>query len=435
MSAAKPSARKSLFEYATLVVLRGGISLSQFIIVVIAGTILDKTDFGRFAIVYAGARLLASFAGFGAPSFLLKDVPFRQAKGMPWHSVPTALKWFVALPLLICAIFGASLELIAAQNFTLYPLRSGEGGMLAATGFFWSLASLLGAWVRATRSSMEAMFVAEFAPPLALVAGIVAMWWLGNTRVAAIFLVCCGLLLVGQIVLLLLHAATKWIPVGGDGAQPIAFKDLTAYWWTVLLNTASTQLDILIAGVVAGPLATGIYALIKRITNIIAIPQSIVVWILAPRISRASALDDTNGLQAHARYATKMAFLPAIAIAALIGLTAPWWFAHFEIAWLPTNIAMLGLLLFANLFSVSCGQPFLFATQTGNPQIAVRALIWANMFSVIWLFAAGASMGIVAIAVGPTLMYAIINVYSRQKLKALYGIEISALNLLKKRSL
>ncbi len=431
MTAAKPKGRRGLLEYGVLVLLRGGISFSQLIIVLVAGTLLDKGDFGRFAIIYAGARLLASIAGFGAPSFLLKDVPFRQAKAMPWHSVKSALAWFLALPLAMCAATGAALEGIGSLSLPFYPLNPGEGAVLATTAFFWSIALLFGAWVRATRSSMEAMFVSDLAPPLALLAGLAGLWWAGIENVAAIFLACCALLLLGQIGLLLIHAIRRWIPVGGRDAEPIALKDLTPYWGAVILQTASTQIDVIIAGAVVGPVATGIYALIKRITNIIAIPQSIVVWILAPRVSRATALEDTAGLQAAARYGTKMAFLPALVITAAIAVTAPFWFAHFEIAWNATNIAVLAALLFANVFSVGCGLPILFATQTGNPGYAVSALWWANVITAVWLLTAGYIWGVIAIAIGQTIMFACINLPVGRKLMAKYGIQISAVNLIR----
>jgi O-antigen/teichoic acid export membrane protein len=432
MTDAKPKGRKGLIEYIILIGLRGGISFSQLIIVLVAGTLLDKADFGRFAIIYAGARLLASIAGFGAPSYLLKDVPFRQAQDRPWHSIKSASAWFLALPLALCAATGAVLEGFSSLNLPFYPLNPGEGAMLAATGFFWSIALLFGAWVRATRSSMEAMFVSDLAPPLALLCGLLGLWLLGVKSVATIFLACCALLLLGQIALLSIHAVRRWIPVGGANAEPIALKDLTAYWGAVILQTASTQIDVIIAGAVVGPVATGIYALIKRITNIIAIPQSIVVWILAPRVSRATAVGDSSGLQAAARYGTKMAFLPAIAITAAIAVSAPLWFAHFDIAWNGVNIAVLAMLLFANLFSVACGLPIMFATQTGNPSLAVKALGMANIVTAIWLVAAGHFFGVVAIAIGQTIMFACINLPVGRTLKAKYGLQISALSLISK---
>lgn len=425
--------KKSLIEYALLVGIRGGISFSQLIIVIVAGKLLDAATFGRFAIIYAGARLLASVVGLGAPSFLLKDVPARQARGEPWHKVSAVLRQFFLLPALGCILAAFVLEALGYSGTGYYPLYFGEGAALALTAYLWSTALLFGVWVRATRSSMEAMFISDLAPPLALLAALLALWGLGDTSLVHIFVLCCALLFAGQLVMTGWHLLRRWIPVGGADAAPIALRQVTPYWSTVLLNTASSQIDIIIAGAVTTPVATGVYAVIKRITNIIAIPQSIIVWILAPRVSRASAVDDRPALAAAARYSSRFAFLPALVIGALIGVTAPWWFAWFDIAWNVSTTATLALLLAANLLSVGFGQSLLFATQTGNPGMASRALTVATVVAALWMAVAGHWLGVVAIAAGQIVMYLLINWPIGRGIKRLYGIEITALNLVTSR--
>lgn len=420
-------------QFAMLAAMRMGISFSQLIIVVVAGTLLDKADFGRFAIIFAGARLLAAFAGLGAPSFLLKDVPWRQAKALPWHSTGAAMLTFIVYPALICAAVGAGAEAIGTTGTEYYPLQPGEGAVMALLGFVWAGMLALGAYVRTTRGPTEAMLVADLYTPLAMLAALVMLWAIGLADLIDLVLLCCAIVGATQLAMLAWHAVKGWIPVGGPDAEPVRIRELLAYWGTVLLNTASTQIDILIAGSVVGPVATGVYTIIKRITNILALPMSIAVWMLAPRISRASATDDRKALAAAARSGIRLAFYPALALTLAVAATAPWWFAWFEIALVRESVAILAILLFANLLSVAFGPSMMFATQTGMPQVALKAALAAVIVSGVWMIVGGSFLGATAIALGQIVMYVIINIPIRSAMLERFGLEITLLQLLSRK--
>lgn len=421
-------------QFAMLAAMRMGISFSQLVIVVVAGTLLDQADFGRFAIIYAGARLLAAFAGLGAPSFLLKDVPWRQARGLPWHSAGAATLTFIVYPALICAAAGAGAEAIGSTGTAYYPLLPGEGAAMALLGFVWAGMLALGAYVRTTRGPTEAMLVADLYTPLAMLAALVALWAAGLPQVIRIVLLCCVIVGATQLAMLAWHAVRGWIPVGGPNAELVRIRELIAYWGTVLLNTASTQIDILIAGSVVGPVTTGVYTIIKRITNILALPMSIAVWMLAPRISRASATDDRNALAAAARSGIRLAFFPALALTVAVAASAPWWFAWFEIPLAREAIAVLAILLFANLLSVAFGPSMMFATQTGMPQVAVRALLMAVVVAGAWMAIGGTLGGVVLIAIGQVLMYLIINIPIRRAVSRRFALDYSISSMFSRRS-
>ena len=426
-------AREKL-QFAMLAAMRMGISFSQLIIVVVAGTLLDKADFGRFAIIFAGARLLAAFAGLGAPSFLLKDVPWRQAKALPWHSTSAAMLTFIVYPALICAAVGAGAEAIGSTRTEYYPLLPGEGAVMALLGFAWAGMLALGAYVRTTRGPTEAMLVADLYTPLAMLAALVMLWSIGLADLIDLILLCCAIVGATQLAMLAWHAVKGWIPVGGPDAEPVRIRELLAYWGTVLLNTASTQIDILIAGSVVGPVATGIYTIIKRITNILALPTSIAVWMLAPRISRASATDDRKALAAAARSGIRLAFFPALALTVAVAASAAWWFAWFQIPLTSETIALLGILLFANLLSVAFGPSMMFATQTGMPQVAVRALLMAVVLAGAWMTIGGTLGGVVLIAIGQVLMYLIINIPIRRAVSRRFALDYSISGMFSRRS-
>ncbi len=424
-------AREKL-QFAMLAAMRMGISFSQLVIVVVAASLLGPADFGRFAIVFAGARLLAAFAGLGAPSFLLKDVPWRQARGLPWHSAGAAMLTFIVYPALICAAVGAGAEAIGRTGTAYYPLLPGEGAAMALLGLVWAGMLALGAYVRTTRSATEAMLVADLYTPLAMLAALAALWAIGLPQVTRIVLLCCAIVGATQLAMLAWHAARGWIPVGGPDAEPVRIRELIAYWGTVLLNTASTQIDILIAGSVVGPVATGVYTVIKRFTNVLAIPLSIAVWIIAPQISRASATGDRAVLERCARTANRLSFLPCLVLAAGVAGSAPWWFAWFGFAMTAEALAVLGILLLANVLSVALGPSTAFATQTGMPGLAVRSMALAIAVAGAWMALGGAWLGIAAIALGQVIMYLFINIPVRQVILRQYGFDFTILAMLRR---
>ncbi|MEP0189426.1 MAG: hypothetical protein ABJP70_02890 [Erythrobacter sp.] len=425
MARLKHLARGNTLQFAMLAAMRMGISFSQLVIVLVAGSLLDKSDFGRFVIIYAGARLLASFAGLGAPSFLLKDVPYRQAQNQPWQSARSAALTFAVYPAAICVAVGALAEAIGATGTPFYPLSEGEGAVMAGLGFCWAGMLALGAYVRVTRTPTQAMMIADLFTPATMLASLVLMQILNWTSLLPLVLTCCTILILAQLIMLMWHAAKKWMPIGGANAAPVKLRALIPYWGTVILNTASTQIDILIAGSLAGPVATGVYTIIKRITNVLALPMSIAIWILAPRVSRASATDDRAALDKAARTGIGLAFLPALALAILVAVSSPWWFAYFDIAWGGEALALLGILLFANLLSVAFGPSIMFATQTGMPQVAVRSLSLAVLTAGAWMIIGGSIAGVIAIAIGQVIMYICINVPIRLAVKKRFGFDYS----------
>lgn len=431
MGAEKISKKRSLLELVTLVGLRGGISLSQAIVVFVAGTLLDFENFGRFSIIYAGMRILASLAGFGAASFVLRDIPARLELGKPGHRAGNVLLNFVFFPALTCLAVAGILEALATTESSYYPLLQGEGAALAATAFVWGQAQLFGAYIRATRTSMEAMFTSDLFPPIALLISLLAFWFAGEADVIKIYAGCIALILAGVAILICLHFLFRWIPLSAQG-QPFGVKDSVPYWGAVSLNTASSQLDIVLTGVLLGPTSAGIYALLKRAANLVAIPQSIAVWIFAPRVSRASAVKDTVKIMNAAKSSTKLSFLPGLLLAAFIGISSFYWFAHFELEANQSNFLLLALCLAAQLTSIGFGLSHMFATQTGMPSVAVKAISRAILIAAATMFILTQFVGVFGIVIGQIVMFIFVNYPTRKAMLSKYNVDISATNLIRR---
>ena len=419
----------TLASFVTIGAVRGLTAVSQLIIIATAHQVFDKATFGRFAIALAGGRLLASFSGLGANSYLLKDVPFRQERQLGWHSYRSTGLFFVAAPLGICIAVGLALEGLCTLGSPYYPLKAGEGLAVAALGFLWANVMTLGAYVRVTRSSSEAMFVSELTVPATVISALTATIWTRIQEVAEVLFLACVLLAAVQSLMLFWHMWRRWIPIGGSGCEHISLGELTAYWGTVLLNTMTGQLDIVLAGTIISPVTVGVYMIIKRLSNMLTIASSIVVWLLAPQISRATAAEDHLALQRAARKAMQLTLIPAILFAIALIVTLPWWTAYFDVDRTPTFYLLFSMMLGGTLSSMAIGSTIMFATQTGMPESAVRALSRALLVAAPVMLVAGWAIGIVGVALGQLALIMMMKLPVRRAILCRHGFDVSVFNL------
>ncbi len=426
------STRRTFFSFAGIASIRGLTAISQLMIIAAASQIFEKDQFGRFALAYALARLLQAGSGLGAQSYLLKDIPYRQVHNRPWHSVRSAGLIFVISPLGICAIAGAIFECLAALNAPFYPLLAGQGAAVAVFAYLWTILATLASYVRTLRSSGEAMLLSELAVPAALLVTMSLGWLSGDVSIIWL-LTCAGLLLfLGELVLLGWHVWSPWLPVGGPNGEAVPLKELKAYWGTVLLNTMAAQLDIVLAGTVLSPAVVGLYTIIKRMANVITLAMSVVVWMYAPKISRASAASNNVALSYLARRAILYTLGPATIILILLIASLPWWTAYFEIATDSTFWALLVLMLGTQILSIMMGSTMMFATQTGRPQLMIRSLLRAIAIAAPLTLLGGTTIGIVGVALAQFLMIFLIKRAVRRSLLEEQDLDISVMSLFKR---
>jgi len=391
--------RSVLFPFATIALIRFFTAVSQLIVIAVASQIFSKAEFGRFAISYALVRLLQAGSGLGAQSYLLKDIPYRQVQNRPWHKHSDVFFYFIFCPLMICVFWGFALEGLAISKIAAYPLHAGEGSSIACLAFFWTILITLASYVRVLRSSSEALILKELTGPAAIIA-VMGFGFIfdADITVAGLIFAAGILLLIGELIMLGWHVFKPWIPVGGFCAESISFKELKDYWGTVVLNTMTTQLDIVLAGIVLSPAIVGVYTIIKRMTNVVSLATSIVVWMYAPKISRASASANLALLSEIAKKAIQLTIGPAIIIAIILIVTMSWWTEYFDINTDRTFFLIFSLLLGSQILSISIGSTMMFATQTGQPHLLVRFLTRAIVVAAPLTLSAAYIFGIVGVA-------------------------------------
>ena len=428
------SARRTLFSFAGIASIRGLTAISQLIIIAVASQIFEKDAFGRFVICYALARVLQAGCGLGAQSYLLKDIPYRQAHGRPWHSIRSAVFFFVIAPFAICLSTAIFFETLVFLKIPFYPLLKGQGATITIFAFLWTILATLAAYVRTLRSSSEAMLLSELAVPATLLLTMGLGWLAGEISVVWLFLGASLFLFLGELLMLGWHTWKSWLPVGGVNGEPVPFTELRAYWGTVLLSTMTGQLDIILVGTVLSPAAVGIYTIIKRITNVMTLAVSVVVWMYAPQISRASAVQNITTLSHIARRSMQFTLGPAVIILISLLVTLPWWTTYFNISTNETFWLILALMLCGQILSISMGSTMMFATQTGQPLLMVKSLSRAVAIVAPLILIAGSTIGITGVAAAQLVMVVLMKWPVRRYLLKEQGLDVSFTVLFRKPS-
>ena len=197
----------------------------------------------------------------------------------------------------------------------------------------------------------------------------------------------------------------------------------------------TSQLDIVLAGTVLSPASVGLYAIIKRVTYVMTLSVSVVVWMYAPKISRASAAVNVAALSHFARRSIQFSLGPAAVFLILIIAALPWWTGYFEIVTDHTFWILLVLMLVSQIVSIAMGSTMMFATQTGQPLIMVRSLSRAVTVVAPLTLIAGSTIGVIGVALAQLLMVFLMKWPVRRFLLKEQGLDISITAVFRKSSL
>ena len=85
-------------------------------------------------------------------------------------------------------------------------------------------------------------------------------------------------------------------------------------WSTAILGTGLAQVDIIAAGHLLTPEQVGLYALLRRVANLVALPISVATWVSAGPVSAAFAAGKPTQLQRASAKGSQIAFLPAFVL-------------------------------------------------------------------------------------------------------------------------
>ncbi|SFR44586.1 hypothetical protein SAMN04488005_2048 [Yoonia tamlensis] len=302
---------------------------------------LGLEAFGALAVLWGVALVVAPILSWGGPLLLLRALTAGGVSptGLLLHLVTLPAGAAVA-GLLLCPIIWPPLPWVAI--------------ILAAfaINFLTGLASMM----RAMGSVNLSMVLRDCGPQLGL--GIAAMT--------------ADHVLIGAMVWMGLFALLGLV---WTGTRPAAGKIINAahktpaisasLWGTSVLGVGLAQVDIILGGALLSPAQIGIYVVLRRVANLVALPVSVATWVSANAVSKTHAQGDFAGLSSASQLGSKVALLPGMALFCVGVLALPF---------LPSGApAIFAVLLAGAALQVVFASGFTVATLCGMARFAVMA--------------------------------------------------------------
>jgi O-antigen/teichoic acid export membrane protein len=328
---------------------RAGLVVGNVAVLFALALWLGLDGFGGLIVLWGLALVAATCLGFGGPLILLARLG--DGAGMhPRAVIGLCIGW----PVLAACGAGLALRLVWPELPWLAVL---------AVAVMVNLASCLASILRALGSVHLSMSLRDGAPMVALgAAGLLlaepaAILWATATGL--------GVICLGAVGLVLWHPQRPSV-ISGDRPGAGLAADL---WATAVLGMGLAQVDIILGGQFLTPEQIGVYALLRRLANLVALPLSVATWVSAGPISAAYAARDTAALQSASDTGARIALLPGLGLAMLSLLALP----VFAI-WVPDlPVPVLLVLLGGTLVQLACAQGMSVATLTGQGHLAAGA--------------------------------------------------------------
>ena len=85
-------------------------------------------------------------------------------------------------------------------------------------------------------------------------------------------------------------------------------------WANAVLGTVAAQIDIILGGSLMRPEQIGLYALVRRLANLVALPVSVATWVSAGPVAAAFGTGDRAALRLASAQGSRIALLPGVAL-------------------------------------------------------------------------------------------------------------------------
>ena len=329
--------------------LRAGLVAGNLAVLLALAWLLGLDGFGELIVLWGLVLVASALLGCGGPLHILARLG--DGGGMHPHAL---FRLCLGLPALAAV----------AAGFALHQVWPGLPWAAVLTlALAVNLASCLASALRALGSLHLSMALRDGAPLLAL--GLA-----GLTRAEApliLWLAAAGLGVICAWVAWLIwrHGARADLIAEGRPAAAVSLN----LWAVAVLGMVLTQVDIVLGGQLLTPEQIGIYALLRRLANLVALPMSVATWVSAGQISAAHAASDLPALQSASDAGARIALLPGLGLAALCLLALPllvWWQPA-----LPVPVLLV--LLAGTILQLAFAQGMSVATLTGRGDLAAGA--------------------------------------------------------------
>lgn len=288
-----------------ILALRGAIVAANFGVMIGLAAVMGLAAFGQLAVIWGLAMIASTALSGGAPLVLLRHL--NDGQGMSGVSI---LRHVVLRPIVLAIIGFGVLHLI-------FPTIDWAAVLLG--GLSIHLATCLASIMRALGNVQASMALRDAAPSLGLgFAGFLALGAPAGTILllaAAIVLIICG----GAFLWCLRQSAWRKLLRASKGPDQIAWS----LWGTALLGMGLAQVDIVVAGALLPAEQVGLYAVLRRVANLVALPVSVATWVSAKPISAAFGATDQGALSRASAKGSQIAFVPGLLLFAVVLAALP----------------------------------------------------------------------------------------------------------------
>ena len=288
---------------AGTMVLRGGVVGGNFAVMIGLAAYLGLAEFGRLSMLWGIALVASTGLSLGGPLILLRAMT--DGHGIKSGAIPG-----FALLLPAALALGAYFPLQ-----WIWPALPWGPILLAALGM--NALSCLGSVMRGLGSIRISMVLRDAGPQLAL--GVVV---LGTGAAPVSMILSWAAVLMCSVAIVLILWAMHRAPQPAPSSGRLRLADGAALWGTSVLGVGVAQMDLIAGGFFLPPEVLGLYALLRRVANLTALPVSVATWVSAAPIAAAFGAGDLRGLQRESVLASRIALTSGVALLAcgLVGL-------------------------------------------------------------------------------------------------------------------
>ncbi len=387
--------------------LRCGIVGINFAVMLGLAAFLGLETFGALAFLWGASLVAGTLLSLGGPLVVLRALT--DGAGLRPRDV-----------IVVSLVFPSALGVVAFWLLSLlWP--GPPWGVILGLGFMTNLLGCLTSVLRALGSVQWSMALRDAGPQLALAAGALVA---GSGGVASILTACALILGAGSL------AIAGWClrqeRIGQVMTrQPRPVWSLSLYA-TSVLGMVIAQIDLIIGGAMLPAEAFGLYALLRRVANLVALPVSVATWVSAAPISAAYGTADSTGLAKASAAGSRIAFVPGAALF-LVGLAA----LPVVMLTSPAHLATQAIVAFAILLIGALGQVvfasgYTVATLCGLGRFSVKARLLMILIYLLVVQVAGQDLSIATNALAYGLALTAGGAYLWLAVRKSYGIDTSA---------
>ncbi|MBS3913411.1 MAG: oligosaccharide flippase family protein [Bacteroidetes bacterium] len=422
--------KETLWLYA----IRFGTVLLQSITVFIIAAFISLEEFGRFSFLFNACRIVSVVVGFGGSEFLIRELAYGDAKhnGLGNYLLfkhaflrsfyfTGILLIIVSLPWILLANeinIGVDIDAILANSYGRDVLQALI--IIICSGYLYSVLNIIVSVVRVSKSATFSLAISDCLPYLFFLIGFTICLMLGASSAnmlmvafsASLLLCCC----------FAFYFAIPYLKKCRGNKTEKDNKEYYTFWGISIVGALIAQSDVLIAKIFLDDTALGVYALLRRASNLISLPQVIVNWAINIEIAREYALKNLSALQKCAHKGLVMALPVATLMVLVIVLLSPFWFDIFKIEQLLPNYLMLIVLMFGQLVNVMSGANLLFASLCKQELFVFKSRIFSLLVGYITMAIGALYYGNVGFAVGSAVTMLLLNIIVTRRVKKKIGV-------------